>query len=111
MLKLLQLLSILLLFSACTTAITRNIYKVPINRYKLQNEAFQNFADIYYKDGTVSSTLFTKVTEDSITIVNLNNKNIDPVIKTIPLTDIKSIIIFEEDNSDCIVYTFEKPEK
>ena len=109
--KLKWLFFILLIFISCSSKITRNIYKEPVNILKLKRDAFRDFADLNFKDGTVSRALFTKVTKDSITIVNLADKAIDPVVKTISTNDIKSIIVFDKESSDYIVYTFDKPEK
>jgi hypothetical protein len=102
-------LSIFLFITACTQ--TLNIYSKPVNRLKLKKAAFKEFAYIAYKNGQLERVLITKVTEDSLTIVNLDNKSIDPLIKTIPFNDIELIKVFEEKDGDYVIYTFDKAEK
>jgi hypothetical protein len=100
---------ILLLLSACIPK--QNYYSHPVNRLKLKNAAFKEFAYLSYKNGSIEKVLFTKVTEDSLTVVNLDNKSIDPLVKKIAFNDIMWIKVFEEKDGDYIIYTFDKPQK
>ena len=103
------LLSALLLIFACTPPL--NIYSKPINRFKLKKSAFKEFAYLTYKNGRTERILFTTVKEDSITIVNVDDKSIDPVVKTISFNDIQSIQVFEDKDGDYVIYTFDIPKK
>ena len=98
----------LLTLTACNPTI--NIYRHPVNRLNLKNSAFKEFANLTYKNGRTERILFTTVKDDSITIINVDDKSVDPAVKTISFNDIQSIQVFEEKDGDYVVYTFDKPE-
>jgi len=101
------LLSALLLISACTPPL--NIYRKPINRFKLKQSAFEAVSFITYKNGKSEKIMYTTVTEDSLTVVNIENKNIDPVMKTVSFNDILMLQVFEHKDGSYVIYTFDKP--
>ena len=70
--------------------------------------AFKQPVNITFKNGAFAKVIFIKVTNDSITFVKLGNKENEPVIKTIPFSDIMSLEVYEGQKNEHVIYTFIK---
>jgi len=88
--------------------ITRNFYDMPNYPLRIKTAAFEQPTTITFKNGAFAKVIFTKVTKDSITFVNLDNKESDPVIQTIPFSDIMYLEVYEGWENEQVTYTFIK---
>ena len=93
---------IILSFIVVNCSQTIDAFKKPIYLKRLKKESFKEKVEIKFIDESHLDVIFTNISKDSITIINLNYKEQIPLIRKIPLSKIKYIKIPDSENNDLL---------